>query len=138
MRKRIFPLAISSFLILLICLVVLQVFHSTQGVVGSVSQPQDRVGREAPESCRVTKPPARPFVPPSPYPAETSPDSFWFGTVKLWTRLPADGTWRGLPHYTPDDPTFRQKLLFWRKGYKSELPRQLTVTGRRLDASAPP
>jgi hypothetical protein len=42
---------------------------------------------------------------------------FWFGTKALWTILPEGGAWRGLPHYTPDDPTFRQKLLYWRKGY---------------------
>jgi hypothetical protein len=94
---------------------------------------------DVPKTCPISKPPVRPFVPPSPYPAKTSPDSFWFGTVKLWTSLPADGTWRGLPHYTPSDPTFRQKLFFWRQGYslRSELS-HLTVTGRRLDASAPP
>jgi hypothetical protein len=93
-----------------------------------------------PKTCPVSKPPVRPFVPPSPYPAKTSRDSFWFGTVKLWTSLPADGTWSGLPHYTPSDPTFRQKLFFWRQGYtlRSELPPHLAVTGRRLDASAPP
>jgi hypothetical protein len=93
-----------------------------------------------PKTCPISKSPVRPFVPPSPYPAKTSPHSFWFGTVKLWTSLPTDGTWRGLPHYTPDDPTFRQKLLFWRKGYnwRTESPPRLIVRGRRLDASAPP
>jgi hypothetical protein len=94
---------------------------------------------DVPKTCPISKPPVRPFVPLSPYPAKTSPDSFWFGTVKLWTSLPVDGTWRSLPHYTPSDPTFRQKLFFWRQGYslRSELS-HLTVTGRRLDASAPP
>jgi hypothetical protein len=42
---------------------------------------------------------------------------FWYGTDVLWTLLHADGTWAGLPHYTPDDPKFRQKLFFWREGY---------------------
>ena len=95
---------------------------------------------DVPKTCPISRPPVRPFVPPWPYPAKTSPDSYWFGTVKLWTSLPADGTWRGLPHYTPSDPTFRQKLFFWRQGYslRSELQPHLTVTGRRLDASAPP
>jgi hypothetical protein len=93
-----------------------------------------------PKTCPISEPPVRPFVPPSPYPAKTNPDSFWFGTVKLWTNLPADGTWRGLPHYMPRDPTFRQKLFFWSQGYslRSELHPHLTVTGRRLNASAPP
>jgi len=48
--------------------------------------------------------------------------------------------WRGLPHYTPSDPTFRQKLFFGRQGYvvRTETQPKLTITGRRLDASAPP
>ncbi len=95
---------------------------------------------DVPKACPISKPPVRPFETPSPYPAKTSPDRFWFGTVKLWTSLPADGTWRGLPHYTPSDPTFRQKLFFWREGYNrhTESSPHLIVTGRRLDASAPP
>jgi len=95
---------------------------------------------DVPKTCPISKPPVRPFVPPSPYPTKPSPDSFWFGTVKLWTSLPVDGTWRGLPHYTPSDSTFRQKLFFWRQGYRlrSELPPHLMVTGRRLDTTAPP
>ena len=94
---------------------------------------------DAPKTCPISKPPVRPFVPPSPYLAKTSPGHFWFGTVKLWTSLPADGIWRGLPHYR-SDPTFRQKLFFWREGYnwRTESPPHLIVTGRRLDASAPP
>jgi hypothetical protein len=67
---------------------------------------------DPPKNCPISRPSLRPFVPPSPYPAKTSSANFWFGTVKLWTSLPADGTWRSLPHYTPGDPTFRQKLLF--------------------------
>ena len=45
-----------------------------------------------------------------------------------------------LTEYMPRDPTFRQKLFFWRQGYslRSELRPHLTVTGRRLNASAPP
>lgn len=92
-----------------------------------------------PKSCPVTKPALPPFVPPPGYPAEPGPDYFWFGTLKLWTNLPADGAWRGLGHYTPDDPTFRQKLFFWRQGYKvtSESRPALKVTGRRMDGPAP-
>lgn len=93
-----------------------------------------------PKTCPITKPPRSPFVPPAPYPAKTDPHCFWFGTEKLWTQLGSDGTWRGLPHYTPDDPTFRQKLFWWRQGYnvRSEPQPKLTVTGMRLDSSAPP
>ena len=95
---------------------------------------------DVPETCPVTKPPAPAFVPPAPYPATINPGSFWFGTEKLWTVLPSDGTWSGLPHYTPSDPTFRQKLFWWRKGYDllQELQPKLRVTGKRIDSSAPP
>ena len=105
----------------------------------SLSQHRSRIPA-VPETCPVTKPSDRPFVPPSPYPAKPSQGSFWFGTDRLWTSLPASGTWGGLPHYTPDDPTFRQKLFFWRQGYSPHTGPQakLTVTGRRIDSPAPP
>ena len=95
---------------------------------------------DPPSACPITKPRAPSFIPPAPYPAKTDPHSFWFGTEKLWTILRSDGTWRGLTHYTPSAPTFRQKLFWWRQGYdvRSEPQPKLTVTGMRLDSSAPP
>jgi hypothetical protein len=95
---------------------------------------------DVPKSCPITRPPDPPFVPPPPYPSKTNPNSFWYGTEKLWTHLPDKGTWNGLPHYTPSDPTFRQKIFFWREGYnwRTESPPHLIVTGRRLDATASP
>jgi len=80
------------------------------------------------------------FVPPSPYPAKAPTGLFWFGSDRLWTALPVNGTWKGLPHYTPSDPTFRQKLFFYRQGYDwhTDPPSRLTATGKRLDAAAPP
>src|ERR1700686_3626009 len=97
-------------------------------------------GREVDASCPVPKVPTHLFVPPAPYSVKLDPQSFWFGTERLWTVLRADGVWSGLPHYTPDDPTFRQKLLFWRAGFDahSEPRPALTITGRRLDGRAPP
>jgi hypothetical protein len=94
----------------------------------------------APESCEVTKPYDRPFVPPVPTQEKQDENFFWFGTDRLWTQLPSSGTWNGLPHYTPGDPTFRQKLFFGRQGFDAhQEPRpKLTVTGRRLDSAAPP
>lgn len=90
--------------------------------------------------CRVTQPTDPPFLPPKPYSQNFDPQSFWFGTDELWTYLPADGTWRGLPHYTPDDPTYRQKLFFWSKDFNAHIePRpNLLITGKRLDGAAPP
>ena len=92
-----------------------------------------------PESCPVTKPSSPPFVPPSPYPTSI-PDSFSLGTEKLWIFLPANGTWSGLPHYNPTDTAFRQKLLWWRKGFDGRKDPQpkLKITGKRLDSAAPP
>lgn len=89
-------------------------------------------------TCPVTKPPAHPFEPPSPYPREIPSDRFWFGTNKLWTDLPVNGTWM-LGHDRPDDPSFRQKMLWWRQGYDrlTDDPPKLTLTGRRLDSAAP-
>lgn len=96
--------------------------------------------KTAPQSCPVTQPPREPFVPPSQYPRQTSPDGFWFGSPKLWIQLPSDGTWKHLPHYNPTDAAFRQKLQWWRQGYdwRTESPPHLKVTGRRLDSAAPP
>jgi hypothetical protein len=92
---------------------------------------------QAPETCPVTKPyQGSLFVPPSPYPAKASAGDFWFGSDRLWTAAPVNGTWRGLPHYTLSDPTFRQKLAFDREGYDwhTEPQPRLKVTGKRLGA----
>lgn len=105
--------------------------------LGRVFATQD--GR--PANCRVTLPSDGRFTPPKPYPAE--PDStdfsFWFGTEKLWTVLPADGRWGSLRPYSSAETSLRQKLFWWRTGYnwKTETQPTLKVTGRRLDAMAP-
>jgi tetratricopeptide (TPR) repeat protein len=93
-----------------------------------------------PDTCRITKPGDQPFVPPPPYPSKSPAGALWFGTDRLWTILEEKGAWEGLPHYTPSDPTFRQVLFWWRQGYDWDAePRPpLTVTGRSLDAPAPP
>jgi len=67
----------------------------------------------APETCPVTKPyQASLFVPPSPYPPKASAGDFWFGSDRLWTALPVNGTWRGLPHYRPSDPSLGRSSPF--------------------------
>lgn len=93
-----------------------------------------------PDTCPVTRPSDQPFVPPQPFPEKAPEGSFWFGTDELWTSVPTDGTWSGLPHYAPEDPAFRQKLFFDRQGYDwhTEPQPALIVTGKRLDAPARP
>jgi hypothetical protein len=93
---------------------------------------------EPPASCPVTAAPEPPFAPPAPWPA-ASPyaGQFWHGSAALWTMLNAHGVWRALPK---DAHGFGQKLPWWRDGYfwKDEPQPALVVTGRRLDAEAPP
>ena len=107
--------------------------------LGEVSATQD----SRPANCRVTLPSDGRFTPPKPYPAEPDSNgifSFWFGTEKLWTVLPTDGTWQGLRPYSPAETSLRQKLFWWRAGYnwKTEMQPSLKVSGRRLDGMAPP
>ena len=106
---RLLPLL---FLMSLPSLALSQQDHSTKAVV--------------PGSCPVTKPADRPFRPPSPYKAKPSVGQFWFGTDRLWTALPVSGMWSGLPHYTPTEPTFRQKIAFWGQGFDPRLNHGLT------------
>lgn len=68
-----------------------------------------------PDTCPVTKPSDKPLVPPYPYPATPYPGGSWFGTDRLWIAGPPVA-WKGLPHDTPNDPTFTQKMQWWRQG----------------------
>lgn len=86
--------------------------------------------------CPVTQPPARPFVPPSAYPAQAPYGDFWYGTEKLWTALRPDGEWQALPH---GEGGYSQKVFWWRTGYvgSAEPQPDLQVSGKRLDGDAP-
>jgi hypothetical protein len=131
MRSRVFPLAIIA-LFTPICFVALQTPHSTQAALASASQQlQDRVRKEVPEACPVTKPPAQPFVPPPPYWTHHNPDQFWYGTESLWTLLGVQGTW---------NIHTAQKLFYWRRGFdwRREPEPELIVIAKRLDREAPP
>lgn len=83
--------------------------------------------------CPVTQPSQPPFSPPL---EVTYEGRFWYGTPALWTSLPDDGIWWGLPK---DDTGYVQKTVFWREGFVAleELQPDLTVSGRRLNGSAP-
>lgn len=94
---------------------------------------------QVPSTCPITKPPKIPYTPPPPYPPKAAGRQFWYGTEKLWTHLPADGTWGPLP-YNPAASALRNKLIWYRNGYdtmKEPNPR-LIVSGKRLDAAAAP
>ena len=99
--------------------------------------PALRASDEAPANCPATRLPEHPFIPPAAY---HSLGNSWIGTPKLWTFIPETGTWPGLPHYTPEDFRFRQKLFWWSEGYNrhNDTQSQLIVTGKRLDGDAPP
>lgn len=120
-------------LLLPVCLISLSQLSLTQQSGGATPR--------VPDTCPVTKPyQTSLFVPPSPYAPKAPKDHFWFGTDKLWTVLPETGKWGQLGHYKPGDPTFRQKLFWFRQGYdwRTEPQPRLKITGRRLDSSAPP
>jgi hypothetical protein len=99
-----------------------------------------------PATCHVTLPSEGRFVPPPPASADPAvglgglfEHSFWFGSSKLWTVLPIDGTWRAWSLPTqPGDFAYSNKLPWGRLNppfSKNDGP--LTVTGKRLDGPAP-
>jgi hypothetical protein len=94
-----------------------------------------------PAACHVTLPSDGTFVPSSPLRnGQTAAweHQFWFGSEKLWTVLPADGTWRGWVAQKPFDFAYQDKLT-WHSldpGF-SWKDQPLTVTGKRLDGPAP-
>ena len=89
-------------------------------------------------SCPVTLPPST-FVAPTAVPgAAGSPTYFSYGTNDLSTNLPVTGNWAGLPSKPGEG--YGQKI-FWRSNLydlSSEPFPALAVTGKRLDAQAPP
>ncbi len=104
----------------------------------AVSEKSEVVPHDPPAICPVMVPQEPPFIAPEPYsPNAPSADWFWHGSNSLWTEIPQDGIWYGLPH-NPEGYT--QKVFWWREGYvwNEEPQPALTVTGERLDAAAPP
>jgi len=90
-----------------------------------------------PAECPITQPQTPPFVPFNRKPSLNSGE-FWYGSDKLWTVVRSNGTWSNLPYSSSSGYT--QKVFWWRQGYdvQAEPQPDLKVTGRRLDAPAPP
>jgi len=92
-----------------------------------------------PTNCRVTLPSDGVYEPPSPeFGPSRTPNQFYFGTDKLWTVLPADGTWRGPYPGGARDFVYDEKLPWYRTRTASS-PKgvPLTIKGKRLDGPAP-
>lgn len=106
---------------------------------------QETVARSAtdgiPASCHVTLPADGQFVPPISFHAPLSlpQGQFWFGSEKLWTILPIDGTWRGWrePNDPDSDYAYSTKIPWFRIHPAFSPDDPLTVTGKRLDGPAP-
>lgn len=93
--------------------------------------------KDPPADCPLTVPADPPFSPPSLYSDLGIKGKFWYGSNSLWTAIPENGIWSGLPH-NPEGYT--QKVFWWREGYvwNEEPEPEVIVSGERLDASAPP
>jgi len=112
MHRKLFPLIIGILTLLVAC-----TFQSPLGKA---------------DTCPVTTPTQQTSTLPT---TKDYEGRFWYGTPALWTNLPDNGIWQGLPQ---DDTGYGQKAFFWREGYVAldEPIPALTVSGRRLDAPA--
>lgn len=86
------------------------------------------------DACPISKPAG--FTPPNRKP-DLHPGDFWFGTNKLWTSIYRNGMWGPSP-FPPGG--YGEKVFWWSEDYDlpNELQPDLVVSGRRLDAPAPP
>ena len=128
------------------CIMILTACSSPSGSGQSPTSAQAGVTTNAtalpghpPATCSITSQPAKVFIPPAPYPSTPPPaytGQFWYGTADLWAMLGTDGLWADLPK---SNSGYTQKIFWWRQGYdaSTEPAPELTVTGKRLDASAP-
>jgi hypothetical protein len=106
---------------------------------------QESVGRSAeriippdapPASCRVTLPADDVYDPSPQFGPSRRSGQFYFGTDKLWTVLPVDGTYRGPYRGGSHDFVYDDKLPWYRRDFAQKgVP--LIVRGRRLDGPAP-
>lgn len=110
--------------------------QSNNSVSADLPATSETASKDPPADCPLTVPPDPAFTPPSPYSELGVEGAFWLGSDSLWTAIPQNGIWSGLPH---NREGYTQKVFWWREGYVwNEEPKpELIVTGERLDASAP-
>jgi hypothetical protein len=136
--------------VMVVMLVFIAVLVSAQTVAAPAPS---RINRERPvestvrqdtppAACQVTLPSDGTFVPSSPLPSgygiEPPGHQFYFGSEKLWTVLPADGTWSGPIPQKPLDYAYGSKIEWFRLDPAfSWKDGPFTVTGERLDGPAP-
>jgi hypothetical protein len=96
-----------------------------------------------PAICAVTLPSQGAFAPPSALKGllaniQPTADQFWYGSQKLWTILPADGTLRGETPAEPHQFVYSNKMP-WFRFHPAFSPKDgpLTIAGKRLDGAAP-
>lgn len=107
----------------------------------SGQQPGPQSQSVIPDSCPVTTAPEHPFTPPGPVAANEG--AFLWGTEKLWLELRSSGVWEWAPHAPGREHQVKPLTLklFWMSvnyDWTKEPRPPLTVTGRRLDGTAPP
>lgn len=94
-----------------------------------------------PANCHVTLPAEDEFVPPISFhvPLSFPQGQFSFGTEKLWTILPIDGTWWGWSEANDPDSDYAYSMKIpWFRVHPAFSPKEpLTITGKRLDGPAP-
>jgi hypothetical protein len=88
-------------------------------------------------TCPVTQRPATPFAPPEPYPRVKRPESFSWGSEKLWINI-GPGVWRANGFPSSGKMTWWREGFDWRVDQDAEGRPPLKVTFRRLDAALPP
>jgi hypothetical protein len=101
------------------------------------SAKSETVSKDPPADCAVTVPQQPMFTPPAPYSDLGFEGQFWYGSSSLWTAVPKNGLWSGLPH---NPHGYTQKIFWWSDlfSWNDEPEPALVVFGERLDTEAPP
>ncbi len=96
-------------------------------LVLAISLPLRLIAQGQQPPCLKTAPPGESLGKPFP------PSENWYGSETLAVILPPDGIWLGT-----DSNHYRGKLFWWSYGFEPGAESHLKVSGRRLDAAAPP